>query len=141
MKKHLYLFAASVACILSSCTVVVPEKPVKPNFFRLWNDCTSLTYLKEYVEDVTNPFSKNYIKPEDRIATFDMDGTFIGELYPTYFEYNLLEYRGLGTEGKFHFLETYFGHQTTVASSDYSLEKAFTVPGRSSLKRLASNRR
>lgn len=95
MKKHLFLFAASVACILSSCTVVVPEKPVKPNFFRLWNDCTSLTYLKEYVEDVTNPFSKNYIKPEDRIATFDMDGTFIGELYPTYFEYNLLEYRGL----------------------------------------------
>jgi len=28
-------------------------------------------------------------------VTFDMDGTFIGELYPTYFEYNLLEYRAL----------------------------------------------
>ena len=24
-----------------------------------------------------------------------MDGTFVGELYPTYFEYNMLEYRGL----------------------------------------------
>ena len=24
-----------------------------------------------------------------------MDGTFLGELYPTYFEYNMLEYRGL----------------------------------------------
>ena len=31
----------------------------------------------------------------DRIATFDMDGTFVGELYPSYFEYNLLEYRAL----------------------------------------------
>lgn len=61
--------------------------------FKLWNDCKSLTTLKEYVKDVTNKRSKNYIPVEDRIATFDMDGTFIGELYPTYFEYNLLEYR------------------------------------------------
>lgn len=63
--------------------------------FSLWNDCDSLSTLKSYVEDVTNPNSKNFIPVEDRIATFDMDGTFIGELYPTYFEYNLLEYRGL----------------------------------------------
>ena len=64
-------------------------------YFKLWNECDSLTTLKNYVEDVTNKNSKNYIPVEDRIATFDMDGTFIGELYPTYFEYNLLEYRGL----------------------------------------------
>ena len=44
---------------------------------------------------MTNPSSKNFIKKEDRIATFDMDGTFVGELYPTYFEYNLLEERVL----------------------------------------------
>ena len=44
---------------------------------------------------MTNPNSKNFIKEDDRIATFDMDGTFVGELYPTYFEYNLLEYRAL----------------------------------------------
>ena len=64
-------------------------------YFKLWNSCNSLTKLIEYVEDVTNKRSKNYIPVEDRIATFDMDGTFIGELYPTYFEYNLLEYRAL----------------------------------------------
>ena len=64
-------------------------------YFKLWNECTALTTLKEYVKDVTNKNSKNYIPVEDRIATFDMDGTFIGELYPTYFEYNLLEYRAL----------------------------------------------
>ena len=67
----------------------------KKEYFKLWNSCSSLTLLKEYVQDVTNKKSKNYIPVEDRIATFDMDGTFIGELYPTYFEYNLLEYRGL----------------------------------------------
>lgn len=51
--------------------------------------------MTDYVEDVTNPCSPNFIRVEDRIATFDMDGTFLGELYPTYFEYNMLEYRGL----------------------------------------------
>ena len=64
-------------------------------YFKSWNSCQALTALKEYVEDVTNEKSKNFIPVEDRIATFDMDGTFIGELYPSYFEYNLLEYRAL----------------------------------------------
>ncbi len=64
-------------------------------YFSLWNDCNAINTLKNYVEDVTNKDSKNYIPVEDRIATFDMDGTFIGELYPTYFEYNMLEYRAL----------------------------------------------
>ena len=69
------------------------------NYFTLWkNDCDSLTTLKNYVEDVANKNSKNYIPVEDRIATFDMDGTFIGELYKTYFEYNMLEYRALDDE-------------------------------------------
>lgn len=62
-------------------------------YFTLWNQCMALTVLKEYVADVTNPSSNNYIRVEDRIATFDMDGTFVAELYPTYFEYNMLEYR------------------------------------------------
>ena len=61
----------------------------------MWNDCDSLNALIEYVEDVTNKKSPNYIPVEDRIVTFDMDGTFIGELYPSYFEYNMLEYRVL----------------------------------------------
>ena len=81
---------------LTSCSSDDDEETVvvKANF-DLWNQCEALTALKQYVEDVTNPKSANYIIPEDRIATFDMDGTFVGELYPTYFEYNLLEYRVL----------------------------------------------
>ena len=70
----------------------------KKVYFKSWNDCTSLTKLKEYVKTVTDKNSKYYIPVSDRIATFDMDGTFIGELYPTYFEYNLLEYRVLDDE-------------------------------------------
>ena len=80
--------------LLSGCNINNPDKPTK-TYFTLWNDCEALTALKAYVEDVTNPQSANFIPEADRIATFDMDGTFVGELYPTYFEYNLLEYRAL----------------------------------------------
>ena len=83
---------------LVSCENQVDNPVVQPTtkeYFTLWNQCEALTALQDYVKDVTNPNSPNFIKEEDRIATFDMDGTFVGELYPTYFEYNLLEYRAL----------------------------------------------
>ena len=55
--------------------------------FQFWNE-NSPTKKKiiEFVEDVTNPASANYIPPEDRIATFDMDGTFYCETAPLYFQ-------------------------------------------------------
>ncbi|MCR4764935.1 MAG: hypothetical protein K5856_02015 [Bacteroidaceae bacterium] len=88
------LFCGSV--MLTSCAKdeeVIP--PIEEEYFKSWNNCEALTALKEYVEDVTNPSSSHFINVEDRIATFDMDGTFVGELCPTYFEYNMLEYRVL----------------------------------------------
>ena len=91
MKRKPLLLAVALATLIS---ITGCNKQTREHF-KLWNECDSLTTLKNYVEDVTNEKSKNYIPVEDRIATFDMDGTFIGELYPTYFEYNLLEYRGL----------------------------------------------
>ena len=85
--------------VLTSCgnedNSVVTTPQQQKEYFTLWNQCEALTALQDYVKDVTNPASANFIKEEDRIATFDMDGTFVGELYPTYFEYNLLEYRAL----------------------------------------------
>ena len=83
--------------VLTSCGNDDDEtsSSVKKEYFTSWNNCEALTALKNYVEDVTNPRSSNFISVEDRIATFDMDGTFVGELYPTYFEYNMLEYRVL----------------------------------------------
>ena len=102
MKKKLTLLmlAALLMCgtsVMTSCgdnddnEIEIAQK----KYLKSWNQCEALTALKDYVEDVTNPKSANYIPEEDRIATFDMDGTFVGELYPTYFEYNMLEYRVL----------------------------------------------
>lgn len=91
MKKiyHLLIICLMIL-LLASCNISSKE-----DYFLLWNECSALNALQSYVEDVTNEKSPNFIPKEDRIATFDMDGTFIGELYPTYFEYNLLEYRVL----------------------------------------------
>jgi len=93
MKKCFLLSAVVLTGIFVGCSKdnLEPEK----NYFASWNPCEALTALTEYVTDVTDSRSSNYIKEEDRIATFDMDGTFLGELYPSYFEYNLLEYRVL----------------------------------------------
>ena len=93
MKRYFCLVAIILAAVFTGCTKDNPESP--KSYFTQWNSCEALTALQEYVKDVTDPSSKNYIEPADRIATFDMDGTFVGELYPTYFEYNLLEYRVL----------------------------------------------
>ncbi len=88
MKKSLIIFVIP-SFLLGGCS------KASISHFKLWNECESLSSLCEYVADVTNEKSSNFIPVEDRIVTFDMDGTFVGELYPTYFEYNILEYRVL----------------------------------------------
>ena len=94
MKNKIVLTFMAVSTLL---TVTSCGKNARSRF-TLWNDCNSLDTLINYVEDVTDIRSSNYIPVKDRIATFDMDGTFIGELYRTYFEYNMLEYRAFDDE-------------------------------------------
>ena len=74
-------------------------KVEKASDFKYWND-NSPTKKKiiNFVEDAINPLSKNYIPPEDRIATFDMDGTFYCETAPLYFQETMFFYRVLEDE-------------------------------------------
>lgn len=51
--------------------------------------------IKSYVKRTTDQKSKSYIPVNDRIAVFDLDGTIIGELYPSYFEYMMFIHRAL----------------------------------------------
>jgi len=64
--------------------------------FKYWNENSqTLQTLIEFVEDVTNPQSENFIPVEDRIATFDMDGTFYCETAPLYFQEMMFLHRAL----------------------------------------------
>ncbi|MBQ8966908.1 HAD family hydrolase [Ruminococcus sp.] len=51
--------------------------------------------LVEYVEAVTDPDSDKFIPEEERIVVSDLDGTLIGELYPTYFDHCIFVHRAL----------------------------------------------
>ena len=70
MTRRIILTMVSCWTILIGCSKIDPDTP--KDYFTQWNSCVALTALQEYVQDVTNPSSVNYIKPEDRIATFDM---------------------------------------------------------------------
>lgn len=75
---------------------VAAIKVERASDFKYWND-DSQTKQKiiDFIEDVTNPASKNFIPVEDRIATFDMDGTFYCETAPIYFQEAMFFYRAL----------------------------------------------
>ena len=109
LKKMVLLFLAAVLMLtaFTGCFYVevkeaeteTREETEDEELFSLWEpDASSLAALIEYVEAVTDESSPDYIPPEDRVATFDMDGTLIGELFPTYLEVMLLADRILRDE-------------------------------------------
>ena len=86
------LLCAALAMMGLSGFAMAEEAGEEP--FSLWNaDAPALNALVEYVEAVTDPDSEDFIPEADRIATFDMDGTLMGELFPTYLEVILLTER------------------------------------------------
>jgi phosphoserine phosphatase len=93
MKKGItVLLVLAIAALALFAAPALAEE--KEEAFAEWNsEAPALKALIEYVEDVTDETSENYIPTADRIATFDMDGTLCAELYPTYLEYWLLARR------------------------------------------------
>lgn len=64
--------------------------------FKYWNEnAVPKKKLVDYVKDVTDKKSKNFIPVEDRIAVFDLDGTLICETAPCYFEWMMYLERAL----------------------------------------------
>ena len=96
MKKS---FCASCLLFLLLCLVSLPacarESLPKAGLEGWAPDSPSLASLLRYVERSTDETSEGYIPPEDRIAVFDMDGTLLGERFPTYFNDCLFIYRAL----------------------------------------------
>ena len=68
--------------------------------FRYWNsDSPTLKAIIRFVEDAANPESLGFIPEADRIATFDMDGTFYCETAPYYFQEMMFLHRALEDKG------------------------------------------
>ena len=90
------LFSASFNAQAMPREEIAQINVVTASDFQYWrDDSPTKKKIIAFVEDVTNPYSPNYIPPEDRIATFDMDGTFYCETAPIYFQEAMFLYRVL----------------------------------------------
>ena len=78
---------ALAACILALFVLFVlgfsPVHAQQPDSLPSWNDGPTKSAIIQFVQSVTQKGSKDYVKPADRIATFDNDGTLWVE-YPMY---------------------------------------------------------
>lgn len=63
--------------LLTAC--VSGPRPGPPGPLPSWNDGPAKSGIIEFVVDVTNPDSEHYVKPAERIAVFDNDGTLWAE--------------------------------------------------------------
>ena len=78
--RHHHDFRFLFALALSLPLLVQAAEPLPS-----WNDGPSKKHIIEFVQTVTDQGSKDFVKPEDRIAVFDNDGTLWSE-HPMYFE-------------------------------------------------------
>lgn len=92
----LIAFAPFTATDAASRDEIATIQVKKAKDFKFWTkNSVAHKKLVEYVQDVTDKNSRNFIPVEDRLAVFDMDGTFIGETMPCYFEWMLYLERAL----------------------------------------------
>ena len=68
MRTTKRIFSSVLAMIIISVMVLGFSGCGKKVSFEYWNECSSLTALKDYVKNVTNKNSPDYIPVEDRIA-------------------------------------------------------------------------
>ena len=89
MKTH-NIFLFSFFLFLIGCQPVQKQKidtakTIVTDPLPSWNEGPAKKSITEYVETVTNESNPDFIKPADRIAVFDNDGTLWAE-QPYYFQ-------------------------------------------------------
>ena len=89
-----FILVFAMAIGIATCTQAASREEIanihvsKAGDFKYWADNSPAKQsLVNYVKDVTNKKSTNFIPVEDRIAVFDLDGTLICETTPSYFEW------------------------------------------------------
>ncbi|SIO09515.1 HAD family hydrolase [Halodesulfovibrio marinisediminis] len=72
LKSQSYLLAVGLFVILTLClfSIAKASDPLPS-----WNNGVVKTKILQFVSDITNKASKDYVLPEQRIAVFDNDGT------------------------------------------------------------------
>lgn len=80
MKKHLSVILTFAFAVISSPLLAQSSDPLPS-----WNEGSTKQAIIQFVSEVTDSDSANFVAPADRIATFDNDGTLWSEK-PMYFQ-------------------------------------------------------
>jgi hypothetical protein len=81
--SKLFLIALVAVALAFGATIAGAQDPLPS-----WSDGPAKKAIMAFVGDVTREGSPNYVKPAERIATFDNDGTLWAE-QPMYFQFLL----------------------------------------------------
>ena len=68
------MLVISILCLVNLLWCSTVEANHSPSL-SFWNDGNTKQVIIDFVQDVTEPESDNFVKPSDRIAIFDNDGT------------------------------------------------------------------
>ena len=79
---HASGFALAGLCL---AITLLPAMARAADWLPSWNDGDSKASIVDFVQSVTDPTSKQYVPPSERIAVFDNDGTLWTE-QPVYFQ-------------------------------------------------------
>ena len=92
MKSKILFYVLAILFITTGCKNENSESPITSQENQIiadplasWNEGSTKSAIIDYVEDVTNSESSNFIPVTDRIATFDNDGNLWSE-QPAYFQ-------------------------------------------------------
>ena len=90
-KQIISVTVFSISLTLTGCTCTTQNQVLT-----YWTSQSQVAKdFVAYVNDVCDPKSEKYIPKEDRIAVFDMDGTLVGETYPSYFDWVMFTHKVL----------------------------------------------
>ncbi len=76
MKNPVLRFKIILLILLLPIGLILSQTDPLPS----WNESNVKSNIINFVNDITNPGSSNYVAAEDRIATFDNDGTLWCEM-------------------------------------------------------------
>ena len=82
--KTMNMFRTLTAALLLALGLVAPAAPAAEPL-PSWNDGAAKARIVAFVQGVTDPRSRSYVPPAERIAVFDNDGTLWSE-QPAYFQ-------------------------------------------------------
>ena len=85
MRVAIKLILLSLLAV-NSCNDIKRDKKTSVDPLASWNEGETKTSIINFVEEVTNPESKNFIPVPERIAVFDNDGNLWAEK-PIYFQF------------------------------------------------------